>query len=177
MKKYLFIAVLALALAQVSQPVAAQRQEIREKLLNNEKLTKKEKAEIVQQLINERIEAKLFEIDVNRITTFNQQFHGLDAGYGLGVNGDELTVCLPASVGSVSGAYGNNEQLKFTARITSYKVTSNKKKTVHTVEIEAEDSAGKYSLTIIAYKTSRCDVMMKAQGQRSSSFEGVIRLL
>lgn len=177
MKKFLFIAVLALFMAQFSAPALAQRQEIREKLLNNEKLTKKEKAEIVHQLVIERIDAKLFDIDINRITSFNQQFHGLDSGYGLGVKEDVLTVHLPAAAGIVSGAYGNGEQLKFEAKIENYQVSQNKKATIKTIEIEATNEAGKYWVTITAFKTARCEVKIKAQGMTTTTYEGVMRLL
>lgn len=177
MRYSLIITMLSLLIGQCATPVMAQRQEIREKLMNNEKLTKKEKAEIVHQLINERIEAHLFDIDVTRINSFNQQFHGLAPGYGLGVKEDLLTVHLPATTGTVSGAYGNGEQLKFEAHISEYKVSQNKKGTIKTIEIEAENETGKYKMELTIFKTARCEVKIRAQGLATTLYEGVMRLL
>lgn len=41
----------------------------------DKKLTKKEREELALQIIDERIEARIFAIDVERITSANQQFH------------------------------------------------------------------------------------------------------
>jgi len=164
MKKIAIMALLAFLWAQCP----AQEQ--------TKKLTKKEREELALQIIDERIEARIFAIDVERITSANQQFHGLEKGYGITVEEDIMTGHLPGSTGTNSGAYGSSSRLKFNAKIKTFDVTQNKKGTIKTIKIEAEDDTEKYRATITVFKTGRCDLSIKAQGQSTISFEGAMRL-
>ena len=110
MKKIVIIALLAFLWAQCP----AQEQ--------TKKLTKKEREELALQIIDERIEARIFAIDVERITSANQQFHGLEKGYGITVEEDIMTGHLPGSTGTNSGAYGSSSRLKFNAKIKTFDV-------------------------------------------------------
>ncbi len=163
MKQYSFIAILIAAVFVGS--------------CSSSKQATSEKDAATAQQVNEKIQAKDYQIDVDYATPARGKGISLSYGYNLKIRNDSAIVYLPYYGVAYSAPYGGGEGgIKFGEPMKEYKAVPQKKAGDWKITFKADTPDYNYDVTIDVYSNGRAYLTFNSFQRQSINFNGQVKL-